>query len=207
MRKMSDPANCLKGEQKMKVNSKKSIYKLSLSAVFIALATVLSFIKVYQLPLGGSVTLLSMLPIVMLSCMLGLKWGIGSAFVYSLIQLGFGIAIDGVLGWGLSPLSLIGTIFLDYIIPFTVLGLAGFAAKRGTAFICIGTGAVLIARFLCHLLSGAIIFDIWCEWENVWFYSLCYNGSYMLPELVITLVASAVIFNLPQIKKIIEVNP
>ncbi|MBQ8532828.1 MAG: energy-coupled thiamine transporter ThiT, partial [Clostridia bacterium] len=68
----------------MQENSKKYVYKLTLSAVFVALATALSLIKVYELPLGGSVTLLSMLPIVMISCMLGLKWGFGSAFVYSL---------------------------------------------------------------------------------------------------------------------------
>lgn len=188
----------------MKENSKKPVYKLTLSAIFIALATVLSLIKVYNLPLGGSVTLLSMLPIVMISCMLGLKWGVGSAFVYSLIQLGFGISLDGLFGWGLTPLSLVGAIFLDYIFPFTVLGFAGIAAKKGTLFICTGTAAVLVLRFLCHLLSGAIIFDIWCEWENVWFYSLCYNGSYMLPELIITVVAAGIIFNLPQIKRLMK---
>lgn len=186
------------------MKSKKSIYNLALSAIFIALSSVLSNLKIYNLPLGGSVTFFSMLPIIMLSVMLGTKWGLGAAFCYSLVQLLQGIVVDGLLGWGLTPVALVGTIFLDYIIPFTVLGLAGVSGKKNTAHIVIGTVFVLIFRFLCHLLSGAIIFDIWCEWENVWFYSLCYNGSYMLPELVITVVGAVLIFNLPQIKKTIS---
>ena len=186
------------------MTNKKQIYNLTLSAIFIALATALSLIKIYNLPLGGSVTLFSMLPVVLLSVMLGCKWGIGSSFCYSLIQLGLGITLDGVLGWGLTPLALVGTIFLDYVIPFTVLGFVAFFDKKNTVHIVIGTAFVVLLRFLCHLLSGAIIFDIWCEWENVWFYSLCYNGSYMLPELIITVVGIALIIRLPQINRIIQ---
>ena len=118
--------------------SKKYVYKLTLSAIFVALATVLSLIKVIKMPLGGSVTLLSMLPIVMISVMLGAKWGFGSAFVYSLIQLILGITLDGLLGWGLTPVMLVGTILLDYIVAFTVLGIAGIFAKKGYLGICGG---------------------------------------------------------------------
>ena len=177
--------------------------KLALSAIFIALAAGLSQIKVLQMPLGGSITLFSMLPIVMIAYALGINWGLASAFVYSLTQLFFGILFDGVLGWGLTPLSLVGTIFLDYIIPFTALGLVGLASKKGNIALISGTVAVLVIRFLCHLLSGAIIFDIWCEWENVWLYSLCYNGAYMLPELAITVIGAAILFNIPQIKRLL----
>ena len=188
----------------MKEITKKPVYKLTLSAIFIALASALSLIKVYELPLGGSVTLLSMLPIVMLSLMLGTKWGIGSAFVYSLVQLMFGIMLDGVLGWGLTPLSLVGTIFLDYIIAFTVLGVGGIFAKKGTVGIVLGTVIAMVLRFICHFISGVIIFDIWCEWDSVWLYSLCYNGSFMLPELIITTIGAALVFSAPQIKKLIN---
>lgn len=186
------------------MKNKKQIRNLTLSAIFVALACALSEIKIYHLPLGGSVTLFSMLPIIMVSEMLGLKWGLGSAFCYSLVQLGHGIAVDGVFSWGLTPAALVGTILLDYILPFTVLGLACLSGKKNTVQIVIGTALVLVIRFLCHLLSGAIIFDIWCEWENVWFYSICYNGSYMLPELVLTVVGAAIVFNLPQVKKVIS---
>src|SRR5574344_2085066 len=131
-------------------NTKKPTYRLTVCAVFIALATVLSLIKVWQMPLGGALTLLSMLPIVMLSTMYGLKWGLISSFVYALIQLGLGIAMDGVLGWGLSALSLAGTFLLDYICAFTVLGFAGIFRKAGFKGIIFGTVLVLFMRFLCH---------------------------------------------------------
>lgn len=182
--------------------SKKPVYKLTLSAIFVALATVLSLIKVYKLPLGGAVTLLSMLPIVMLSVMLGVKWGLGAAFVYSLAQLA--LDLGDVLTWGLTPASLVGTIFLDYIFAFTVLGLAGLFAKKGYLGICFGSVLVMVLRFLCHFVSGIIIFDIWCEWDSVWLYSLCYNGSFMLPELILTTVAAVILFRLPQVKKIMN---
>lgn len=182
--------------------SKKYVYKLTLSAIFVALATVLSLIKVYKLPLGGAVTLLSMLPIVMLSVMLGVKWGLGAAFVYSLAQLA--LDLGDVLTWGLTPASLVGTILLDYIFAFTVLGLAGLFAKKGYLGICIGSVLVMVLRFLCHFVSGIIIFDIWCEWDSVWLYSLCYNGSFMLPELILTTVAAVILFRLPQVKKIMN---
>jgi len=151
--------------------TKKSVYKLTLSGILVAVATVLSLIKVYEMPLGGSVTLLSMLPVVAASCMLGVKWGLGTAFTYSVIQLLLGI-MGGLFSWGLTPTALVGTIFLDYIIPFTLLGFGGVFAKKGTFGIVLGTVSALVARFLCHLLSGAIIFDIWCEWDNVWWYSI-----------------------------------
>ena len=187
----------------MKTITKQRIINLCLSGVFIALSTGLSCIKVYQLPMGGSITLLSMLPITMLSCILGLKWGIASAFVYSLVQLALGIAVDGLFAWGLTPTALVATIFLDYVVPFTFLGFAGAFAKKGTVFMCIGTAAVIVLRFLCHLASGAVIFYIWYDWANVWVGSLIYNGSYMLPELIITAFAAGVLYSLPQTKKLI----
>lgn len=171
----------------------KGLKKLALCSVMVALATVLSLIKVWQMPLGGSITLLSMLPIILISYLLDVKWGLVSAFVYSLIQLGLGIMLEGVLGWGLTPLSLCGTIFLDYIIPFTLLGLAGMFAKKNVYLLIPGAAAVLILRFISHLISGVIIFNIWCEWDNVWLYSICYNGAFMLPELIITTFAVALL--------------
>ena len=192
--------------------SKKYVYKLTLSAIFVALATVLSLIKVVKMPLGGSVTLLSMLPIVMISVLLGLKWGFGSAFVYSRIQLVLGIALDGLLGWGLTPVMLVGTILLDYIVAFTVLGIAGIFAKKGYVGICGGTALAVALRFVSHFLSGFIIFKNLEQFElfgsvftnHPVLYSLAYNGMYMLPELILTTVAAVILFRLPQVKKIIN---
>lgn len=87
-------------------------------AVMVALATVLSLIKIYKLPWGGSVTLLSMLPIIVFSIRRGVLNGLGASFVYSLIQLGFGIVLDGLLGWGLTPGMLIACMVFDYIFAF-----------------------------------------------------------------------------------------
>lgn len=190
--------------------SKKPVYKLTLSAIFVALSTVLSLIKVYEMPLGGSVTLLSMLPVVMISIMLGLKWGIGSAFVYSLIQLIFGIALEGMLGWGLTPVMLIGAILLDYIVAFTVLGIAGAFVKKGYAGICAGVALAVFLRFVSHFISGFVIFtelEQFSLFGNTFvnrpvLYSLAYNGLYMLPELIITTAAAVILFRLPQVKKL-----
>lgn len=198
----------------MKQNLKGNVYKLTLTAVFLALATVLSLIKIFSAPLGGSVTLLSMLPIVMLSVMLGVKWGLAGAFAYSLIQLVLGITVSGLLGWGLTPVMLIGTIFLDYISAFTVLGLAGIFAKKGYCGICLGTAFAILLRFICHFISGYVIFKN-LEQFSIFgtlftnrpiIYSLCYNGLYMLPELVLTVIAVLILFRLPQIKKLTDAN-
>lgn len=188
--------------------TKNSVYKLTLSAVFVALATVLSLIKVVEMPLGGSVTLLSMLPIVIISVAFGLKWGFGSAFVFALGQLALGLA--HVLSWGLTPAMLIGTIVFDYIIAFTVLGIAGIFAKKGYAGVCGGVALAIFLRFVSHFISGYVIFKNLEQFEifgslftnRPILYSLAYNGFYMLPELVITTVAAAIIFRIPAVKKL-----
>ena len=196
----------------MKENKRNSIQKMTLSSVFIALATGLSMIKVINMPLGGSVTLMSMVPIVFISCALGVKWGIGAAFVYSIIQLGLGIAVDGLFAWGLTPACLIGTILLDYIVPFTLLGISGIFAKKGVLYITLGTALTVFLRFLCHFASGYIIFANFEKFVVLGssfvgrpaLYSICYNGLYMLPELVITVAVTAVIFKFSSITKFIR---
>lgn len=186
----------------------KPVYKLALSAIFVALATGLSFIKIWEMPLGGSITLLSMLPIAMISIMLGLKWGIGSAFVYSLIQLMFGIS--EVLSWGLTPVMLVGTMLLDYILPFTVLGVAGAFVKKGYVGICAGVVLALGLRFLSHFLSGVIIFRNLEQFKlfgtlfanRPYLYSFCYNGFYMIPEIIITTIAAVLLFRMSSVRKL-----
>lgn len=180
-----------------------NIRRMTVSSVLIALAAVLSLIKVYKLPLGGAITLMSMLPIVMISVMFGVKWGTWSAFVYSVIQLAFGIIMDGLFAWGLTWYALVGTIALDYFAAFTVLGFAAMLRKFGTVGIIVGVAIVCAARFMCHFASGVIIFGTITSADS-WIYSLTYNGSYMLPELIITCVTAAALFNLPQIKRLVK---
>ncbi len=187
----------------MKENAKKPIYRLTLSAVFIALSTVLSMLKIYEPPLGGGVTLFSMVPIVMISCMFGIKWGFGVSLAYGLGQMF--LSFGEVCSWGLTPVTLVATFVFDYVLAYFVLGIAGVFSKKGYIGFILGTALSLILRFLCHFATGVFIFDIWCEWDNVWIYSLLYNGGYMLPELILTVGGIAILFRMPQIKKIINV--
>lgn len=154
------------------------------------------------MPLGGGLSILSMLPIALLCCMLDIKWAFTATFVYGLIQAA--ISFSEVMGWGLTPTALIATYLFDYIIAYTVLGFSGVFKKRGYLGMLFGIALAIFLRFVCHFFTGALIFDIWCEWENAWLYSVCYNGAYMLPELILTVAAAAVLLKLPQIKKILS---
>ena len=176
-------------------------------AVMLALATALSFIQIYKLPWGGSITLLSMLPIVLFSIRRGLKAGLAVSFLFSLIQFFQGI-MDGLFGWGLTPVMLIACIFIDYIFAFTVLGFGGLFRKKGTAGWIGGIAVAITLRFVMHFLSGVIIWksfgDLWegFSTESSVLYSILYNGSYMLPELIITVVAAVILLNVPQVRKL-----
>lgn len=168
-------------------------------AILIALSTVLSLVKVWEMPWGGSITLFSMLPVCVISVRHGLKWGFGSSFVYSIIQLFFGI-MGGLLGWGLTAGMLFCCIMLDYILAFSALGISGIFAKRGYAGVILGTTLAVALRFVCHLLSGVYVFasigKLWEGFEtaNTWLYSTVYNGVYMLPELLMTLIGTLLVY-------------
>ncbi len=107
------------------MNSSSKTLALVEGAIMVALATALSFVKFFQFPWGGSITLVSMLPICLYSIKRGSKNGMFASIVYALIQLGFGIALDGLLGWGLTGVGLAASIAFDYVVAFSVLGLTG----------------------------------------------------------------------------------
>jgi len=182
---------------------------LTEGAVMIALATVLSFIKVFHLPWGGSVTLLSMLPMIIFSIKRGVKSGLLASLLFALIQLGQGIAMDGLLGWGLTPAMLAACIFLDYIGAYTVLGLGGIFGKKGFVGQMGGTALAIVLRYFMHVVSGAVIFHssgmIWEGFatDNSWLYSSLYNGAYMLPELIFTLIGAGVLLKVPQTQRLL----
>ncbi|MBO5911913.1 MAG: energy-coupled thiamine transporter ThiT [Clostridia bacterium] len=180
---------------------KKNVQRMCVTAILLALATVLSLLKPFPMPFGGSVTLLSMLPIVMLPLMYGTRWGIVSAFIYSLIQLG--LDLGAVLSWGLTPYALIGTIVLDYLLAFTLLGFAGIFKSKGIVGIALGVVFVLVLRFLMHFISGVVIFDTFTN-ADAWIYSLTYNASYMVPEFISTTLAAIILFKVPAIKRLID---
>jgi len=182
---------------------------LTESALMVALATVLSMVKIIPLPMEGSLTLLSMLPICVIAFRYGVLRGLGVAFVYACFQLALGL--PAVLSWGLAPHVFLGTAMLDYILPYTALGLAGlFGAKRLASMIC-GVTLALSTRFLSHFLSGVIIFRFFDQWElfgrvfesRPYLYSLAYNGVYMLPELILTLIAVILLYQIPVMRRLI----
>lgn len=186
-------------------NSK--VRKLTVSAMMLALAFALSYVQIYKLPWGGSVTLLSALPICFISVKYGLGWGLGSGFCFAWLQIlqsGF-----EVFSWGLTPGMLIASLLLDYLVAFTVLGAAGIFRKKGKAGILAGVTLALVLRFVSHFCAG---YFLWANYEEfVAFgqsfvnkpalYSLLYNGAYMLPETVLTVAGAALLFCLPQLQK------
>ncbi|MDE5589754.1 MAG: energy-coupled thiamine transporter ThiT [Acetatifactor sp.] len=177
-------------------------------AVMVALATALSFISIIQLPWGGTVTLLSMLPIAIFSIRRGVKAGFAASFLYALIQFAQG-AMKGLFGWGLTPGMLAACIFLDYIGAFFVLGIAGIFRRKNFAGWMGGITLAVSLRFLFHFLSGVVIWhsagELWSGFstDNTFLYSFLYNGCYMLPELILTLAGAAALLKVPQTKRLI----
>ncbi len=143
------------------------------TVVFVALASVLSYIKFFDLPQGGSVTAASMVPIIWLALRRGPKVGLFAATVYGVVQLALGP--EGIY----YPAQ----VLLDYPIAFGLLGVAGFFQKRPF----IGASLGILGRFVAHFLSGVFFFASWApEGMDPALYSAVYNGGYLLVELVIT---------------------
>ncbi len=156
------------------------------SAMMIAFATVLSLLKIIELPYGGSVTMASMLPVIILSFRHGIGWGLGSGVAYAALQQLLGLnTLSYVTGWQ----SVVAIILLDYIAAFTVVGLGGvfrraFRSQRGALV----TGALFtsLLRYICHVISGATVWaGLSIPDEAALIYSLSYNLTYMLPEAII----------------------
>lgn len=177
-------------------------------AVMVALSTVLCFIRIFRFPWGGSITLLSMLPIVIYSIRRGPVMGLTAGFVFSLIQFLQGV-IDGLFGWGITGAMLVVMILFDYILPFTVLGIAGILGNKSFSKMLAGITLAVFLRYCCHVISGAAVWHsigkLWEAFytENEWLYSIAYNACYMLPELILTVAAAVVLLKLPQSKQFI----
>jgi thiamine transporter len=167
---------------KPKIESRTQI--LAEIAIFTALSTALSLITFVVFPEGGSVTLASMVPIIWLALRRGPKIGLFAGVVYGLVQLAV-----------MPQIYFLPQVLLDYPLAFGCLGLAGFFQKR---WALAGVAVAITGRFIMHLISGALFFASYAPaGMNPWVYSAIYNGSYMLPELVISLF---VVFLLQQSK-------
>ena len=153
-------------------------------ALMVAIGTVLANIKIFTMPNGGSVTLLSMLPFVLVSFRHGVKWGLFTGLVNGCLQM-------------------LGEILLDYLVAFMVLGTAEFFArpfKNRMVGVAVGTAIAGFLRFMCSFLSGVLVWGNLNEGLSAWTYSLVYNASYMLPETLITVVGAVLLIKAaPQI--------
>lgn len=190
------------------------------TGLLFAVATILSFIKLFEMPWGGSVTLCSMLPIILIGYRYGTKWGLFSGFVFSIIQLLTGLSSIRTL----TGIGLVASILLDYILAFTLLGLSGLFRnkfKNKTLALSLGVVLTLFIRYICSFLSGVIVWGSYAKGTleslggnlahsilNTFdglslevVYSAVYNGAYMLPELIITLVIAIIVSYVPQINK------
>lgn len=203
--------------------------KLTVSAVLIALGTVLAllttFIPPLNLPYGGSITVFAMVPLVAIGYMYGAKWGLLAGVVYGLLQMVLG-ATSGVFQ-GAEAYVAIFSALLDYIVAYMVIGLSGMfknKIKNPVVAIALGALVVCILRYLMHVISGAVFFGSYAEWfftqEGLaewgtgvlnsfsgWslatVYSVCYNGMYMLPETIITIVGAVVIMGIKPIRQLL----
>ena len=164
-----------------------SVKRLVTSAMAIALATLTSFITIFKMPMGGSVTLFSMLFIVLIGYWYGIKTGLTAAIAYGVLQL------------LLDPYILnIPQVLLDYILGFGALGLSGMFSKSKHGLVK-GYIIGVIGRFICSFLSGWIFFAVYTPdfFNSAILYSVVYNGSYIGLEAVVTLV----VISLPPVNK------
>lgn len=206
--------------------------RLTESAMLLAMAIVLELVSksfIPEMPFGGQITLVSMLPVVLISYRHGVKWGLVSGLCYALIEMVIGAKTvaaafqPGYFGDGTMILNALIMCLLDYILAFSLLGLGGIFRNKiknpGLSLMC-GSLVALGARYLAHVLSGYILFSGWAEWFFTqdgfpawgaklvqsltpgvlgWVYSLVYNGMYMVPELILTALASLLIARVPKI--------
>ena len=155
--------------------------RLTTSAMMLAMATVLALVCAYipflNLPFGGGFTIASMLPIVLVSYMYGVKWGFFVSFTYSCIQ----IIMDLLLGKGSTIIALftpssedymglvaaVSILLIDYFIAYTLLALGGVFRNKiqnKTVAIVLGVILALGVRYICHIVSGYIFYGSWAEW-------------------------------------------
>ncbi|KGG81123.1 energy-coupled thiamine transporter ThiT [Caloranaerobacter azorensis] len=158
---------------------------LTEGGVMVALASILSLIKIYEAPFGGSVTAGSMIPIIIFALRWGVMPGIFVGLVYGIIQSILGL-------YFVHPIQYL----LDYPIAFGLLGLAGISKSLSNKIqneylnLFIGVFMAIFGRFISHLLSGVVFFSNYAlqKGMNPWVYSAVYNGSYLGIELIISLV-------------------
>ena len=163
--------------------------RLTESAMMIALSTILSMIKLADLPYGGSITAASMLPLLIIAQRYGVVWGLFTGSVHGVIQLLLGTStLSYVTGW----VSVAAVVILDYILAFALAGLGGATRKMKNGRYAAVLGALILcaARYACHVVAGATVWaGLSIPTSAALGYSLIYNATYMIPETVVLIAA------------------
>ena len=158
-------------------DKKVSAKQLAFAAVALALATVCSNIKLFRLPMGGAITLFSMLFVTLIGYWYGSAVGLMAAVAYGLLQMIFGAYVISL-----------PQLLLDYPLAFGALGLSGFFSEKKNGLV-IGYLVAITGRFLFSVLSGVVFFGMYApETMSPLVYSVAYNGSVMYGEGILTII-------------------
>ena len=181
---------------------------LTESAIMLALAFALSSAKLFEMPLGGSVTVASMLPIMVISYKWGCKAGLATSFLYSITQALQALAQGNVFPYCESGDTLLICVIFDYIFPFTILGLAGMLVGKmnnKNAEKILGASIVVFLRFCSHFLTGVYIWGQWApDGMGKYLYSFLYNGGFLGVDFAILLASLVLILRSDEMNKLID---
>jgi len=160
-------------------------------ALMIAVGTVLSLLKLVDLPYGGSITLASMFPIILVAYRHGTPFGLLCGLVYAILQQLLGLK---TLSWVTTAASVIAVIMLDYIVAFAVTGLGGVFRdkfKNQSGELVAGSLLVCVLRYICHVISGCTVWaGLSIPTAGALVYSFAYNATYMIPETIIVAIVA-----------------
>ena len=187
--------------------------RLVKTSILLAIATVLSVVKLFSMPFGGTITPASMMPVILIAYIYGTKWGLFSAFIYGILQMITGMnVVSAMFLPGESQMVIWHAVLvcvIDYILAYMMLGFGGVfknKIKNQSLSIALGTFVSMLLTYIMHIVSGYIFYGAWAEWfftQDGFYsfgktivesfsgnllsliYSVIYNGLYMIPEIII----------------------
>ena len=196
--------------------------RLVKTSILLAIATVLSVVKLFSMPFGGTITPASMMPVILIAYIYGTKWGLFSAFIYGILQMITGInVVSAMFLPGESQMVFWHAVLvcvIDYILAYMMLGFGGVfknKIKNQSLSIALGTFVSMLLTYIMHIVSGYIFYGAWAEWfftQDGFYsfgktivesfsgnllsliYSVIYNGLYMIPEIIITVLLTPFVY-------------
>lgn len=196
--------------------------RLVKTSILLAIATVLSVVKLFSMPFGGTITPASMMPVILIAYIYGTKWGLFSAFIYGILQMITGMnVVSAMFLPGESQMVIWHAVLvcvIDYILAYMMLGFGGVfknKIKNQSLSIALGTFVSMLLTYIMHIVSGYIFYGAWAEWfftQDGFYsfgktivesfsgnllsliYSVIYNGLYMVPEIIITVLLTPFVY-------------